>query len=128
LRIGAKVRSTATLRHRLVASATNRQPRVWRTCSAREAEKNALLNRKPPLARITGSPDHVDGANRWLLGYLSSQLISADSEALDSMSRQADEAGDAERVDDLKRLNQELETPNQHSWRHVLTPHGKSTN
>jgi hypothetical protein len=74
-----------------------------------EAEKNALRNRKPPLTRITGSPDHVDGANTWLLGYLSSQRIGADSQALDSMSREADEASDAALVADLRRLNQKLQ-------------------
>jgi hypothetical protein len=75
-----------------------------------ESEENTLKSRKPPLARITGSADHIDGANTWLLGYLSSQLIDADSQALDSMSREADEASKGDVVGDLRRLNQELET------------------
>jgi hypothetical protein len=52
--------------------------------------------------------DHVSGANTWLLGYLSSQLITADVDAVDALTREAEETNDATLITALRRLNDEL--------------------
>jgi len=72
----------------------------WHRDSA--AEELALKNRRPPLVRLTGTTDHIEGDKTWLLGYLSSQLLRADSDALEAMSKQLAEDGKHEDVVNLK--------------------------
>jgi hypothetical protein len=77
-----------------------------------DAETLALTSRQPPLVSLTGTPDHIPAEKTWLLGYLSSQSLSADEQALDEFSNAAESAGTTEAAAELRSLLSELQDLN----------------
>lgn len=75
-------------------------------------QESDLKARMPPLVRLTGTTDQVDAEATWVLGYLSSQLLSADRDALDLLLKEDESKKTAQEVTELKTLWKELQKLN----------------